>query len=142
MWMCLPGPTFALFGATQPRYGSLGVTQSTSPDPRHPSESHRFFKSTQTLSPAHLTEVFCIASTCSWLEDHPCTLEQRPHPIDSSTNLENMAKKGGAEGNSKKAAGQARKADAAAKKSAAVDAVKEAGEAEEWNKGAKSNAKK
>lgn len=53
-----------------------------------------------------------------------------------------MAKKGGAEGNSKKAAGQARKADAAAKKSAAADAEREAAEAAKWDKGAKSNAKK
>ncbi|KAL2135980.1 hypothetical protein VTI74DRAFT_6029 [Chaetomium olivicolor] len=51
-------------------------------------------------------------------------------------------KKGGAEGNSKKAAGQARKADAAAKKAAAADAAREAAEAAQWEKGAKSNAKK
>jgi len=53
-----------------------------------------------------------------------------------------MAKKGGAEGNSKKAAGQARKADAAAAKAAATEAEKDALEASKWDKGAKSNAKK
>ncbi|KAK4146802.1 uncharacterized protein C8A04DRAFT_34690 [Dichotomopilus funicola] len=53
-----------------------------------------------------------------------------------------MAKKGGAEGNSKKAAGQARKAEAASKKVAAADAEREALESSKWDKGAKSNAKK
>jgi len=47
---------------------------------------------------------------------------------------------GGGEG-SKKAQGQARKADAAAAKAAAGDASRAAAEAAEWNKGAKSNAK-
>jgi hypothetical protein len=56
-----------------------------------------------------------------------------------------MAKKGGAaagggEG-SKKAQGQARKADAAASKQAAKNKEQEAAEAAEWNKGAKSNSK-
>ncbi|KAK3906301.1 hypothetical protein C8A05DRAFT_40903 [Staphylotrichum tortipilum] len=51
-------------------------------------------------------------------------------------------KKGGAEGNSKKAAGQARKADAAAKKAASAEVEKEAAEASKWDKGAKSNGKK
>ncbi|KAL2200538.1 hypothetical protein P885DRAFT_57410 [Corynascus similis CBS 632.67] len=53
-----------------------------------------------------------------------------------------MGKKGGAEGNSKKAAGQARKAEAAAAKAAAAQAEKDAQEAAKWDKGAKSNAKK
>jgi hypothetical protein len=53
-----------------------------------------------------------------------------------------MAKKGGADGNSKKAQGQARKADAAAAKAAAADAAKEANESAKWDKGAKSNDKK
>ncbi|KAH6635324.1 hypothetical protein B0J18DRAFT_44298 [Chaetomium sp. MPI-SDFR-AT-0129] len=53
-----------------------------------------------------------------------------------------MAKKGGADGNSKKAAGQARKAEAASKKVAAADAEREALESSKWDKGAKSNAKK
>ena len=48
---------------------------------------------------------------------------------------------GGGEG-SKKAQGQARKAEAAAQKVAADDAKREAAEAAEWTKGAKSNAKK
>ncbi|GAB1318943.1 hypothetical protein MFIFM68171_09153 [Madurella fahalii] len=52
------------------------------------------------------------------------------------------AKKGGAEGNSKKAAGNARKAEAAAKKAAAAEAEREVAEAAKWEKGAKSNAKK
>ncbi|KAI1825298.1 DUF1014 domain protein [Xylaria intraflava] len=52
-----------------------------------------------------------------------------------------MAGKKGGE-NSKKAAGQARKADAAAAKSAAEDAKKAAVEDQEWKKGAKNNAKK
>lgn len=55
-----------------------------------------------------------------------------------------MAKKGGASGGgegSKKAQGQARKADAAASKQAAKDKQADAAEAEQWNKGAKSNAK-
>ncbi|KAF2092250.1 DUF1014-domain-containing protein [Saccharata proteae CBS 121410] len=43
--------------------------------------------------------------------------------------------------NSKKAAGQARKADAAAGKQAAANAVKASQEDAEWNKGSKSNAK-
>ncbi|AEO66864.1 uncharacterized protein THITE_132601 [Thermothielavioides terrestris NRRL 8126] len=51
-------------------------------------------------------------------------------------------KKGGAEGNSKKAAGQARKAEAAAKKAAAAEAAREAAEAAKWEQGVKSNAKK
>jgi hypothetical protein len=53
-----------------------------------------------------------------------------------------MGKKGGAEGNSKKAAGQARKAETAAQKAAAADAERAAAEAAKWDKGAKSNAKK
>ncbi|KAG9187467.1 DUF1014-domain-containing protein [Alternaria panax] len=54
-----------------------------------------------------------------------------------------MAKKGAAGGGetSKKAQGQARKADAAASKQAAKNQQAEKAEAEEWNKGAKSNAK-
>jgi hypothetical protein len=58
--------------------------------------------------------------------------------------IANMAKKGGAAGGgegSKKAQGQARKADAAASKQAAKDKQAEAAESEEWNKGAKSNSK-
>ncbi|KAI1210888.1 uncharacterized protein F4807DRAFT_420746 [Annulohypoxylon truncatum] len=51
-----------------------------------------------------------------------------------------MAKKGGE--NSKKAAGQARKAQTAADKAAAEDAKKAAAEEAEWEKGAKSNARK
>ncbi|KAI1083487.1 DUF1014-domain-containing protein [Whalleya microplaca] len=51
-----------------------------------------------------------------------------------------MGKKGGE--NSRKAAGQARKADAAASKKAAEDSKKAAAEDAEWQKGAKSNAKK
>jgi hypothetical protein len=55
-----------------------------------------------------------------------------------------MAKKGGAAGGgegSKKAQGQARKADAAASKQAVKDKQAEAAESEKWDKGAKSNAK-
>ncbi|XXG98533.1 hypothetical protein Hte_004857 [Hypoxylon texense] len=52
-----------------------------------------------------------------------------------------MAGKKGAD-NSKKVAGQARKAQAAADKAAAEDAKKAAVEDAEWDKGAKSNAKK
>ena len=49
--------------------------------------------------------------------------------------------KGGGGENSKKAQGQARKADAAAGKKAAKDQQVEAAEASNWEKGAKSNAK-
>lgn len=55
-----------------------------------------------------------------------------------------MAKKGAAAGGgegSKKAQGQARKAEAAASKQAAKNQQVEKAEAEEWNQGAKSNAK-
>ncbi|KAI1142324.1 hypothetical protein F5Y05DRAFT_409469 [Hypoxylon sp. FL0543] len=52
-----------------------------------------------------------------------------------------MAGKKGAD-NSKKVAGQARKAEAAAKKAAVEDAKKAAVEDAEWEKGTKSNAKK
>lgn len=54
-----------------------------------------------------------------------------------------MAKKGGAAGgdNSKKAQGQARKANQAAEKEAAKNRQAEAEEAEQWKKGSKSNAK-
>lgn len=52
-----------------------------------------------------------------------------------------MAGKKGAGENSKKAQGQARKADAAAAKNAAKERATEEAEAKEWNKGAKSNAK-
>ncbi|KAI8629526.1 DUF1014-domain-containing protein [Xylariaceae sp. FL1651] len=52
-----------------------------------------------------------------------------------------MAGKKGSD-NSKKAAGQARKADAAAAKAAAEEAKKAAAEDQEWQKGAKGNAKK
>ena len=51
-----------------------------------------------------------------------------------------MAGKKGGE-NSKKAAGQARKADAAAQKQAQKNAVAEAAEAKKWDQGAKSNSK-
>ncbi|RBQ72953.1 hypothetical protein FVER14953_06105 [Fusarium verticillioides] len=44
--------------------------------------------------------------------------------------------------NSKKVAGNARKAEAAAQKQAANDARQEAAEEEKWNKGAKNNSKK
>ncbi len=50
--------------------------------------------------------------------------------------------KGGSENTSKKAQGQARKADAAAQKAAAADADREAAEAAKWDKGSKSSAKK
>lgn len=53
-----------------------------------------------------------------------------------------MGKKGGAEVNSKKAAGLARKAAAAAAKEEAARAKQEALEAAEWEKGAKKNDKK
>ena len=52
-----------------------------------------------------------------------------------------MAKKGGAGDNSKKAQGQARKAEAAASKQAAKNQQVEREEAEQWKKGAKSTAK-
>jgi len=55
-----------------------------------------------------------------------------------------MAKKGGAAGGgegSKKAQGQARKADVAASKAAAKDKQAAEAEAKDWDKGAKSNAK-
>lgn len=52
-----------------------------------------------------------------------------------------MAGKKGAGENSKKAQGQARKADAAAAKNAAKERAAEEVEAKEWSKGAKSNAK-
>jgi len=52
-----------------------------------------------------------------------------------------MAPRKGAGENSKKAAGQARKAEAAAGKQAAKERAQEEQEAEKWNKGAKSNAK-
>lgn len=44
--------------------------------------------------------------------------------------------------NSKKVAGNARKADQAAQKAAANDRAAEAAEEEKWSKGSKSNAKK
>lgn len=44
--------------------------------------------------------------------------------------------------NSKKVAGNARKAEAAAQKSAAEQSLQDNAEAEKWQKGAKSNAKK
>jgi hypothetical protein len=44
--------------------------------------------------------------------------------------------------NSKKVAGNARKAEAAAQKQAANDARQEAAEEEKWNKGAKNTSKK
>ena len=44
--------------------------------------------------------------------------------------------------NSKKVAGNARKADAAAQKAVAEEAKKEDAEADKWQKGSKSNAKK
>ena len=44
--------------------------------------------------------------------------------------------------NSKKVAGNARKAEAAAQKAAAEDAKKAAVEDEKWSKGAKNNSKK
>jgi hypothetical protein len=49
-------------------------------------------------------------------------------------------KKGGGEG-SKKAQGQARKADAAAAKQAEKDRQAEAAEAKKWDQGGKSNSK-
>lgn len=51
-------------------------------------------------------------------------------------------KKGTAGEGSKKAQGQARKAETAAQKAAAEDAKKAEVEAAEWSKGSKSNAKK
>ena len=50
-------------------------------------------------------------------------------------------KRGGGEG-SKKAAGNARKAEVAAQKTAAADARAESEEVDKWQKGTKSNAKK
>ena len=44
--------------------------------------------------------------------------------------------------NSKKVAGNARKAEVAAQKAAAEDSKREAAEAAEWSKGSKNNAKK
>jgi hypothetical protein len=65
-------------------------------------------------------------------------------PDPTLVHLNKMAKKGAAGGGgetSKKAQGQARKAEAAAGKQAAKNQQAEKAEAEEWNKGAKSNAK-
>lgn len=53
-----------------------------------------------------------------------------------------MAGKKAAGENTKKAAGNAKKAEAAAQKAATENAKKAEAEAEEWGKGAKSNAKK
>lgn len=53
-----------------------------------------------------------------------------------------MGKKGGAEVNSKKAAGQARKQEAAARKEAERRAEQEAREAAEWAVGAKKKSAK
>lgn len=53
-----------------------------------------------------------------------------------------MAGKKGAGENSKKVAGNAKKAEAAAQKAAAENSKKEAADAAEWSKGAKSNSKK
>jgi hypothetical protein len=63
--------------------------------------------------------------------------------LDLLVDLGKMAKKGGAAGGetSKKAQGQARKAEAAASKQTAKNQQVEKAEAEEWKKGAKSNAK-
>ena len=53
-----------------------------------------------------------------------------------------MGKTSGAFDSSKKAAGNARKAEVAAQKAAAEDARREADEADKWTKGSKSNSKK
>lgn len=53
-----------------------------------------------------------------------------------------MAGKKGAGENSKKVSGNAKKAEAAAQKAAADNAVKAQAEDEDWGKGAKNSAKK
>lgn len=65
---------------------------------------------------------------------------RKPISTTATSTMGGKKPAGGGEG-SKKAQGQARKADAAASKAAAGDAKREAAEAAEWNKGAKSNAK-
>jgi hypothetical protein len=62
------------------------------------------------------------------------------HKLDTS--VSQMAGKKAAGENTKKAAGNARKAEVAAQKAAAENQKKAAAEDEEWGKGAKSNAKK
>lgn len=52
-----------------------------------------------------------------------------------------MAGKKGTD-NSKKVAGNARKAEQAAQKAAAEDAKREAAESDQWQKGSKNNSKK
>lgn len=76
------------------------------------------------------------------LFSHPEYLPQlTPGLYTRNLNIPTMAgKKGGGE-NSKKAAGQARKAEAAAQKQAAKDRQAEEAEAEKWSKGSKSTAK-
>lgn len=77
---------------------------------------------------------------------HPCAgyfalpPQLAPGPRDDVTTRPAMAGKKGE--NSKKAAGNAKKAEVAAQKAAADSARKEAAEAEQWQKGAKSNSKK
>lgn len=69
------------------------------------------------------------------------TIDPLPHRSRATHSLYTMAGKKGGE-NSKKVAGNARKADAAGRKAAEADARQEAAEADEWSKGAKSSAKK
>ena len=120
-----------------PAMGPRRVTQSTFVSP--PSFVASFIAATSRdtrRAPDPLT---------SLLTRHEGPERQRPATDRRHRNRDShlaMAKKGGAEGNSKKAAGQARKADAAAKKAAAADAENEATESAKWDKGAKSNAKK
>lgn len=72
---------------------------------------------------------------------HP-TYHDRATPSDSYDLYNIILTMAPKKENSKKVAGNARKAEAAAKKSAVEDAKREAAEDEKWSKGSKNNSKK
>ncbi|KAJ3514711.1 hypothetical protein NM208_g15037 [Fusarium decemcellulare] len=65
-----------------------------------------------------------------------------PTPATHAAHFPTIAMAGKKGDNSKKAAGNARKAEAAAQKAAVEDARREAAEDEKWQKGSKNNSKK
>ena len=96
----------------------------------------------RVFSPTQFIRIFVIVNLTTYLTVNAYlrhTASLQPSPFES---INKMAPKKGAGENTKKASGQARKAEAAAQKQAAADSRVAAVEEEKWNTGSKDTKKK
>jgi hypothetical protein len=114
------------------------------------------------FSPTQFIRIFVIVNVTTYvvaktyLNSYPPARPPQPHLSDTRTSPNtrvatgtnsqgddpDMAPKGGKGENTKKVAGNARKAEAAAQKAAAADKASQQREAEKWEQGAKDSSKK